>query len=77
MMDLKDQDVCDLSGELKGVVRELRQQGYRWPGKEIYQKVFVTIVQHHYEEHWTQEDLRIVTLPNGQVSSFSVFCLSE
>lgn len=72
MMDLTDQDVCGLSGELKNVVRELRQQRYRWPGRQVYQNVFVRIVRHHYEEHWTQENLRIVTLPNEQVSLFSL-----
>lgn len=66
-MDLKDQDIGHLGEEVRSVVKALRKQGYQWPGKEVYQKVFLGIVGHHYERHWEQEDLRIVRRPRGQV----------
>lgn len=71
MTDLKDDEVQSLSSEdVKGLVNVLRQQVYKWPGKSVFQKVFMEIVRSHYEEHWREEDLKIVARPHGKVNYF-------
>lgn len=76
MMDLKDGDIAHLGGGMKGLVSVLRQQGYKWPGKDVYQRVFMGIVGHHYDEHWRAEDLQIVNRPHGKVEYHTVLCFA-
>lgn len=77
MMDLKDEDIENCSEDMKGMVHVLRRQGYKWPNKDVYRRMFMGIVSSHYEEHWREEDLKIMPRPHGKVECFFVnLCFS-